>query len=305
MAITSTDLCGQQIGGGSTSFTFQPTVSVPATDMTDPSAGATVMMLCVQFVTDGGNTDDTGITDDAEAVLCEDDYSNIYTGGGCLQSFGGFCGFHTYFSFVGAPLVAGVTNITASFATNASFVAVTGRVYTGVQYNAVVGDPMVNNGNAIAALIGGGSETVALGWEYPFGGASAPDAFILAPFGAGSPSTNWQWSSGDLAAYMICWANDSPNGAWTWNNPDIVTVTEYDDIATGSGGFSTIVYAEQDISGLTPLVCGTGGLDGSFAGTEEPNVGGGFGWIAGLGPTCPPPPPATNNPVFAEMFRSA
>lgn len=297
MSVTSTDLCGQIVGGGGTSFTFQPTANAPATDPTDPASGATVVMICVQYVDESeGNESDLGISDDATADVCGEPYTNIWTPGGALASFGGFCAFHTYFALIGAPLVAGVTNITVEFAETATFVAVTGRVYTGLAFDQV-GLPVVGGGNGTVSLAGGGGDTDQLSWNYSGGGGSP---FVLSPVGAGS-GPNWQWTTGDIGVYMVCEAFNTPSGPWTWVNPNIVTQSEYDDVTTPIG-LTTIVYAEQDLAGLIPDVGED--LSGSFSGGLTPNQGGGYSLITGLGPTCAiTPPPGAGLPILHTQIR--
>lgn len=290
MPVASLDLCGQVVGGGGTSFTFQPAVDAPATDPTNPSAGATVVMICVQYVDESeGNESDVGISDDASGDICSAPATNVYSGGGGLASFGGFCAFHTYFALIEAPLVAGVTNITVAFSEVATFVAVTGRVYTGLRYDQV-GLPAVLGGNGTASLAGGGDDTNELSWSYAGGGGSP---FVIAPPAAST--TNWQWTTGELACYLVGQAFNSPDGAWTWANPDIITVYEYDDIVTPVG-YTSIVYAET-VLGSVPDVGED--LSGSFAGGLLSNQGGGYSLISGLGPTCAPiPPPPTGVPAL-------
>ena len=125
------------------------------------------------------------------------------------------------------------------------------------------------------------------------------------PSGCATP-TSWEWIEAGMAVYML-WSgniNTPPTGPNTWVDTDIVTLEEFDDVATGVGSDTySFVYAEQAI------VAGQTGIDLSSSWlnpgglNQALTVGGGSLLVAGPGPACTVSPPGGGNPIFNNHLR--
>ncbi len=313
MAISSFDI-GNAAGGGAATISFSPSVDIPATDLTNPAAGATLVFVFVQTADAAVEADPLSVFDDtsgANTCFLGNDLNHY------LATFVSGTGFafganFSQLGFLGIamnPILAGINNITCTLSDVPSFASIYGRAYSGVQVDLVgpqadtflqangAGDPL-----GAAALADGSNSGIGAVWNYVASAVS-----FLQPPGSSGP-TDWEWSSGDLAVYLLNSVQNTPGGSWAWTSGAIATQFEDDDINTAVGAptYFSNVYAEEVIAGLTPVVGRdlSGAWSGGSGAQLSTSLGGAFALRAGLGPTClPTPPPGGGIPILHGHVR--
>lgn len=313
MAVASLGLVGSASAFATDTVVIPVGITIPRSD---PVTGATVIVVVV-ITDDGvGSSGISIITDDAPT-------DPFY--GTCLVSTG-------LNSYVGAPWEVGLGSIVQANlaisggwmglvtnpldASNSITVTVEGPqdyifafavAYTGVSCDytghggfsdaagvfAASGNPPIGLAGCLPTIHEG------VAWSY-FAGFS-----LDAPSGCATP-TSWEWFEAGLAVYML-WTSIIPTpatGPNTWTDTDIVTLEEFDDVATGVGGDTySLVYAEQAIT------AGETGIDLSSTwlnpggGNQQFTQGGGSLLREGPGPTCTFAPPGGGKPILSTHIR--
>lgn len=320
MAVAGFDI-GNATATATSSFVIPITATVPRSD---PTTGATIICVWIMAADTSAEPDVAGVSDDGPT---DDFYGTCFMAAGLnpytsvavinsLASIGGaFYEPHAvYMGLVLNPLDA-TNSITVELAGTFSWVFAFARAYTGVQVD-TSGTPSDDfpttdpawwlDGSVVTGLPLGvafdDAETANsrfVDWDYNGSGSSLR---YNSPGTVGeSTDGNWSWQQGDLAVYSL-YSFGGATGARTWDDGDIATQTEFDDVDAGLGTLQTMLMAEQPIT-----VPQTGiSVDGSWATAfaNDNTEGGAWVFNAGPGPTCPDVPPAGGIPVFSHRFRT-
>lgn len=328
MAIASFDL-------GNATVTAADTIVIPLganVPRSDPTDGATLILVSVLCADNVIDPEVTGVTDDGDpdgdfygACIFSDGlnhYSqfnlipeNLFTGGyEYVPSVG-------WFGLILNDLTT-ANSLTIQLNGTVAWAFAFARAYTGVLLDTSGvpsggGFPTSNAdwlfdgsfGSEVVGPVGfavdddAGASGGIVSWGY---GGSGGSLRYTNPGGVGGCTDgNWTWQLGALAIYAMFVLSNTGSGARTWDDTDIAAVDEFDDINAGLGAFTvlqTIVVAEQAITapqtGISVAGSWATGLDNHASVT----IGAGTILQAGVGPTCPAAPP-TGNPVFNNHIR--
>lgn len=286
-------VAGGAVGGGSIDTLVIPIdVDVPRTD---PTLGATIMLIFIQTVPGGSTvasvTDDAPV-DDAYSLCLFEDGLNHYD---ATTRFG-----FVQFGLIVNPLIGGTNSITINMAGTTTYVEAVAVAVTGVgaDWPSLPLDPAADwiattvAGYETEQPVGGAvASATGVSWEYLTSVFS-----IIAP--AGAADENWDWIDGVVAFYALEAGNDTDLGPWAWGDGSIDDFFQWD-INAGIGFLSFAL----GVATVTPGAAGPS-LEGTFTDPPVDLTGQGFALKNGPGPNCStPPPPTSGTPIFNNHIR--